>query len=58
MSSGLYRTFKSNYVPYHPDGLGRDGYIAYDNAGFFKNPPNTTKKTSIIGQVVFLEQEL
>ena len=43
MSSGLYRTFKSNYVPYHPDGLGRDGYIAYDNAGFFKNPPNTTK---------------
>ena len=43
MSTGLYRTFKSNYVPYHPDGLGRDGYIAYDNAGFFKNPPNTTK---------------
>jgi hypothetical protein len=37
MSSGLYRTFKRNYVPYHPDGSGRDGYIAYNNAGFFKN---------------------
>ena len=37
MSSGLYRTFKTNYVPYHPDGNGRDRYIAYNNAGFFKD---------------------
>ena len=35
--SGLYRTFKSNYVPYFSDGNGRDGYIVYNNAGFFKN---------------------
>ena len=37
MATSLYRTFKSNYVPYHPDGFGRDRYIAYNNAGFFKN---------------------
>ena len=35
--SGLYRTFKSNYVPYFADGRGRDRYIVYNNAGFFKN---------------------
>lgn len=33
----LYRTFKTNHVPYFPDGSGRDRYIAYDNAGFYKN---------------------
>ena len=43
MSIGLYRTFKSNYVPYFPDGMGRDRYIAYNNAGFFKYFPNTPK---------------
>ena len=37
MSQALYRTFKSNYVPYFPDGNGRDRYIAFDNAGFFPN---------------------
>ena len=35
--SGLYRTFKSNYIPYFSDGRGRDRYIVYNNAGFFKN---------------------
>ena len=48
MASGLYRTFKSNYVPYHPDGNGRDRYIAYNNAGFFKdfiNSPNNSNST-------------
>jgi len=43
MATGLYRTFKSNYVPYHPDGNGRDRYIAYNNAGFFKNYPISTR---------------
>lgn len=37
MSTGLYRTFKTNHVPYFPDGNGRDRYIAYNNAGFFKD---------------------
>lgn len=39
--SGLYRTFKENYVPYFPDGRGRDRYIAYNNAGFFHNYPKS-----------------
>ena len=39
----LYRTFKSNYVPYFPDGAGRDRYIAYNNAGFYKNYDFPTK---------------
>ena len=43
MATGLYRTFKSNYVPYFPDGNGRDRYIAYNNAGFFKNYPGSQK---------------
>ena len=47
MSQALYRTFKSNYVPYFPDGNGRDRYIAYDNAGFYKNVIGTPK--SLIG---------
>ena len=36
---GLYRTFKQNLVPYYSDGRGRDGYIMYNNAGFFHNVP-------------------
>ena len=40
MASGLYRTFKENYVPYFADGRGRDRYIAYNNAGFFHDYPN------------------
>ena len=47
MSQALDRTFKSNYVPYFPDGNGRDRYIAYDNAGFYKNVIGTPK--SLIG---------
>ena len=43
MATGLYRTFKSNYVPYFPDGNGRDRYIAYNNDGFFKNYPGSQK---------------
>ena len=39
--SGLYRTFKENYVPYFPDGRGRDRYIAYNNAGFFHDFPKS-----------------
>ena len=37
--SGLYRTFKENYVPYFADGRGRDRYIVYNNAGFYHNYP-------------------
>ena len=47
MSSGLYRTFKSNYVPYYPDGRGRDRYIAYNNAGFFKDFQNSANNKDI-----------
>jgi len=39
--SGLYRTFKQNLVPYFSDGNGRDRYIVYNNAGFFRNVPLT-----------------
>ena len=39
--SGLYRTFKENYVPYFPDGRGRDRYIAYNNAGFLHDFPKS-----------------
>ena len=38
--SGLKRTLKTRYVPYPPDGSGRDRYIAYNNGGFF-NKNNT-----------------
>ena len=47
MSSGLYRTFKRNYVPYYPDGSGRDRYIVYNNAGFFKNFESTPRNTDL-----------
>ena len=40
MATGLYRTFKENYVPYFADGRGRDRYIAYNNSGFFHNYPD------------------
>lgn len=47
---GLYRTFKSNYVPYFSDGYGRDRYIAFNNGGFFTNKKNfkdqSTEKTT------------
>ena len=39
--SGLYRTFKENYVPYFADGRGRDRYIAYNNAGFLHDFPKS-----------------
>jgi hypothetical protein len=47
MSTGLYRTSKSNYVPYFPDGRGRDRYIAYNNAGFFKDFQNSSNNKYI-----------
>ena len=53
--SGLYRTFKTNYVPYFADGRGRDRYIAYNNAGFFHdfpkylNPTNTYRTGTFFG---------
>ncbi len=53
--NGLYRTFKSNYVPYFEDGMGRDRYIAYNNAGFFHNsrkylgPANPEKTGTLFG---------
>ena len=53
--SGLYRTFKENYVPYFADGRGRDRYIAYNNAGFFHDfpkslsPINTYKTGTFFG---------
>ena len=33
----LGRTFKANINDYNPDGRGRDTYIAYNNAGKWKN---------------------
>jgi hypothetical protein len=45
--SGLYRTFKENYVPYFADGRGRDRYIAYNNAGFFHNFPKSLSPTNV-----------
>lgn len=44
--SGLYRTFKENYVPYFADGRGRDRYIAYNNAGFFHDFPKSLSPTN------------
>ena len=44
--SGLYRTFKINYVPYFADGRGRDRYIAYNNAGFFHDFPKSLSPTN------------
>lgn len=32
----LYRSTKGNYVLYQPDGRGRDGYIMYNDGGFWK----------------------
>lgn len=32
----LYRTSKSNYIQYYANGNGRDKYILYDNAGFYR----------------------
>ena len=33
----LGRTTKTNIVFYQTDGMGRDGYITYNNGGFWKN---------------------
>ena len=30
------RTVKTNIIIYHANGMGRDGYITYNNAGFWK----------------------
>ena len=37
----LYRTLKDRYVPYPPDGSGRDRYVAYNNGGFFDKNSNS-----------------
>lgn len=34
--SSLYRTARNKFVLYETDGLGRDGYISYNNGGFWK----------------------
>ena len=34
--SSLYRTCRNRFVLYSSDGLGRDGYISYNNGGFWK----------------------
>ena len=47
MSLGLYRTFKSNYIPYFANGSGRDRYILYNNAGFFRNNPKSLSPSNI-----------
>ena len=44
--SGLYRTFKENYVPYFADGRGRDRYIAYNNAGFLHDFPKNLSSSA------------
>ena len=47
MSLGLYRTFKSNYIPYFANGSGRDRYILYNNAGFFQNNQKSLSPSNI-----------
>lgn len=37
MDRSLGRTIKSNFAFYETDGLGRDGYISYNNGGFWKD---------------------
>ena len=38
MSQILFnRTVKTNIIIYTTDGTGRDGYITFNNAGFWKN---------------------
>ena len=33
----LGRTTKTNIAYYHSDGMGRDGYITYNDGGFWKD---------------------
>lgn len=47
MSLGLYRTTKSNFIPYYANGNGRDRFILYDNAGFFHNLPKILSPSNI-----------
>ena len=54
MSFGLYRTFKSNFIPYYANGGGRDKYILYDNAGFFHNPQKALSPSNIYRTGTFL----
>lgn len=35
-SANLERTVKTNIILYKTDGMGRDGYITYNNGGFWK----------------------
>ena len=43
----LGRTTKTNIVFYQTDGMGRDGYITYNNGGFWKNRHIKAKDTYI-----------
>ena len=36
LNSLFNRTVKTNIIIYPTDGCGRDGYITYNNAGFWK----------------------
>ena len=40
----LGRTTKTNIIIYRADGLGRDGYITYNDAGFWKDKQILTKE--------------
>ena len=40
----LGRTSKTNITFYQTDGLGRDGYITYNNAGFWKDKQIKSKR--------------
>lgn len=39
--SSLYRTSCGKHAHYSPDGLGRDGYINYNNGGLLKEHHRT-----------------
>lgn len=58
MSLGLYRTFKSNYIPYFAAGDGRDRYILYDNAGFFHNNPKSLSPSNIYKTGTFFSSKV
>ena len=58
MSLGLYRTFKSNYIPYFATGDGRHRYILYDNAGFFHNNPKSLSPSNIYKTGTFFSSKV
>ena len=58
MSLGLYRTFKSNCVPYYANGNGRDRYILYDNAGFFHNFQKSLSPSNIYKTGTFFSTKM